>query len=627
MKAFARLAVQKDHEHGATASLLPSREKVDRVSGPDEGPRMRQTIVVAGPAGKLGAARHPTGLRPATFSLGGRRIANRARLGRERPGRQALRGALLAVLLALTWSAAAPAFAAPPADFQAYADALRKQYGIPGIAVAIVENGQTTMAQGFGVRRLGDPTPVDAMTIFPTGSTGKAFTVAALATLVDAGKLSWDDRVTDKLPGFEMYDPWVTREMTVRDLLVHHSGLGLGEGDLMAVPSSNLTRAETVERLRYLKPKTSFRSGYAYDNVLYAVAGQLIYAVSGQTWEDYMRTHVLEPAHMLDSTSDDPHRFADPDRAWPHARLNGPMRGLGDQAVLDETDDLGKNVSPAGGISASAEDMAQWIKIQLGHGAIPGGGRLYSEASAQAMWTPEVIIPIVPGPPPDTPAPGWARTLEIQSPQFEDYALGWFIRDYRGHKIIEHDGAVFGFRALIDLIPDKNIGFAVLSNAEDGVPLVAIRDQLLDHYLGEPPVDWAKTWGDYKQYQVDAALKALHAEMVQPAKVGPSLPLSSYAGDYADPWYGTVRVTPAGDKLRIDFTHSPGMVGDLTHWQYDTFMTHWDKPGIENAFVSFTLDADGKVAGATMKAVSPLADFSFDYQDLHLAPVAAAAHP
>ncbi len=526
---------------------------------------------------------------------------------------------MLKIVLALALSigaaaASVPAMAAPPADFQAYADALRKQYGIPGIAIAIVENGQTTMAQGFGVRRLGDPTPVDAKTIFPTGSTGKAFTVAALATLVDAGKLSWDDRVTDKLPGFEMYDPWVTREMTVRDLLVHHSGLGLGEGDLMAVPSSNLTRAETVERLRYLKPKTSFRSGYAYDNVLYAVAGQLIYAVSGQTWEDYMRTHVLEPARMLDSTSDDPHRFADHDRAWPHARLNGPMRGLGDQAVLDETDDLGKNVSPAGGISASAEDMAQWIKIQLGHGAVPGGGRLYSEASAKAMWTPEVIIPITPAPPP----------VEASTPQFEDYALGWFIRDWRGHKIIEHDGAVFGFRALIDLIPDKNIGFAVLSNAEDGVPLVAIRDQLLDHYLNGPPTDWAKAWGEYKQRQVDAALKALHAEMAQPAKVGPSLPLASYAGDYADPWYGTVRVTPAGgEKLRIDFTHSPGMVGDLTHWQYDTFITHWDKPGIENAFVSFTLDADGKVAGATMKAVSPLADFSFDYQDLHLSAAAA----
>jgi CubicO group peptidase (beta-lactamase class C family) len=517
----------------------------------------------------------------------------------------------LLALLAMA-AVAAPTRAAPPADFQTYVESLREAYGVPGLAIAIVEDGQTTLAQGYGVRRLGDPAPVDAKTIFPTGSTGKAFTVAALATLIDAGKLSWDDRVSDKLPGFEMYDPWVTREMTVRDLLVHHSGLGLGEGDLMAVPSSNLTRAETVERLRYLKPATSFRSGYAYDNVLYAVAGQLIDAVSGQTWEDYVRTHVLEPAHMLDSTSDDPHRFAHPDRAWPHARLNGPMRGLGDQAVLDETDDLGKNVSPAGGISSSAEDMAQWIKIQLGHGAIPQGGRLYSEASAQTMWTPEVIIPITPYPAP----------VDAATPQFLDYALGWEIRDWRGHKIIEHDGAVFGFRALVDLIPDKHIGFAVLSNAEDGVPLVAIRDQLLDHYLDGPQTDWAKAWGDYKQHQIDVALKALHAEMASPAKVGPSLPLASYAGDFADPWYGTVRVTPAGDKLRIDFTHSPGMVGDLTHWQYDTFVTHWDKPGIENAFVTFDLDANGKIASATMKAVSPLADFSFDYQDLHLTPVA-----
>ncbi len=518
---------------------------------------------------------------------------------------------LIAALGAL--GLASHAAAAPPPDLAMQADALRTAYGIPGMAIAIVENGQTTFAQGFGVRRLGDPARVDIKTIFPTGSTGKAFTTAAIATLVDAGKLSWDDRVTDKLPGFTMYDPWVTREMTVTDLLVHRSGLGLGEGDLMFAPSSNLTRAETVERLRHLRPATSFRSGYAYDNVLYAAAGQLIWAVSGQTWEDYVRTHVLIPAGMLDATADDEHRFADPDRAWPHARLNGPMRGLGDQQVLDERDDLGKGVWPAGGISASAEDMAQWLKIQLAHGAIPGGGRLYSEASAQAMWTPQVIVPVSP-----LPAP-----VEAATAQYQSYALGWFVRDYRGHQIIEHDGAVFGFRALVELIPEKNTGFAILSNAEDGVPLVALGDQLLDHYLGVPPIDWGKAWGEFKRAQVEAALKALHEQTAAAAPVGPSLPLAGYVGEYRDPWYGPVRVTLENSKLVINFTRSPGMVGDLDHVQYDTFVTRWRKPGIEPAFVTFALTADGKIAGATLKAVSPLADFSFDYQDLHLVPAEA----
>src|SRR6478752_9314883 len=212
---------------------------------------------------------------------------------------------LALIALAASW----PAFAAPPANFDARVEELRRAAEIPGVAVAIVEDGKTTLARGYGVRKLGGKQAVDADTIFMTGSTGKAVTVAALATLVDAGKLGWDDKVVDRLPGFQMYDSWVTREMTVRDLLVHRSGLGLGAGDLMFVPRSNRTRAQIVERLRYIKPATSFRSGYAYDNILYTIAGALIEAVSGQTYEAYLRQHVYKPAGLLTATSDEPTRL------------------------------------------------------------------------------------------------------------------------------------------------------------------------------------------------------------------------------------------------------------------------------------------------------------------------------
>ena len=240
---------------------------------------------------------------------------------------------LVAILALVAFSA--PLAAAPPAGLDARIEGLRAKSGVPGVAIAIVENGVSVLARGYGVRKLGAPERVDADTIFPTGSTGKAFTVAALATLVDAGKISWDDRVTNRLPGFQMYDPWVTREITIRDLLVHRSGLGLGEGDLMFVPRSNIPRAEAVRRLRYLKPATSFRSGFAYDNVLYMVAGQLIEAVTGQSWEDYVREHVLIPAGMAHSTSDSDHRFADPDRAYPHARPSSTCWGPRPRIVLD----------------------------------------------------------------------------------------------------------------------------------------------------------------------------------------------------------------------------------------------------------------------------------------------------
>src|SRR5881227_1550849 len=180
------------------------------------------------------------------------------------------------------------AVAAPPENFDDRVESLRKHVGVPGMAIAIVENGRVTLAKGYGVRELGAPEPVDADTIFPTGSTGKAFTVADLGILVDQKKIDWDDKVIDHLPEFQMYDPWVTREMTIRDLLVHRSGLGLGEGDLLFLPNSNLSRKETVRRIRFLKPATSFRSGYAYDNVLYMVAGQLVEEVTGEPWERYL---------------------------------------------------------------------------------------------------------------------------------------------------------------------------------------------------------------------------------------------------------------------------------------------------------------------------------------------------
>ncbi len=509
--------------------------------------------------------------------------------------------------------AASAGWAAPPKGFVARVDALRLRVGVPGLSIAIVEGGRTTLARGWGVRRLGGVEPVGPDTIFPTGSTGKAVTVAALATLVDAGKIGWDDRVIDRLPGFQMYDPWVTRELTIRDLLVHRSGLGLGQGDLLFVPRSNLSRAEAVRRLRFLKPVTSFRSGYAYDNVLYMVAGQLIEAVTGQSWEDYVRERVLAPAGMTRSTSDSERRFATADRAFPHARLNGGLRGAGDQAVLDEHDELARNAAPAGGLAMSANDMARWLTLQLAHGALPGGGRLFSEAAHAVMWTPETIQPIDPVP------PGFDATRAT----YALYAPGWEIQDYRGTQIVWHGGAVFGFKTAVVLIPGRNIGFAIEQNSEDGELTRGLMYELLDHYLGLPRGPWPERWIDWKRKQIADAKTALIATRATPARVGPSLDIARYAGTYADPWYGDIVVGSDGDGLTIDFRSTPRMAGRLRHHQYDTFLTAFDDPALEPAYVTFALDADGKVARVTMKAASPIADFSWDYHDLQFVPKVA----
>ncbi|MEO6199187.1 MAG: serine hydrolase [Sphingomicrobium sp.] len=518
------------------------------------------------------------------------------------------------ILLSLAFLAiASQAHAAPPSGFAGRADQIRAARGVPGMALVIVENGETTLATGLGIRKLGAPERVDADTIFPTGSTGKAFTVAALATLVDSGKIGWDDKVIDRLPGFQMYDPWVTREMTIRDLLVHRSGLGLGAGDLLFVPRSSLSRAETVKRLRYIKPATSFRSGYAYDNVLYLVAGQLIEAVTGERWEDYVVRHLFTPLGMSKSTADSEPRFAEPDRAFPHARATGQVRGTGPQILLDERDELGRNAAPAGGLAISANDMGKWLKVQLAHGTLPGGGGLFSDAQHEAMWQPTVIQPIGRLP----------AELELTQPMFDTYALGWDVRDYRGHRIVWHGGAVLGFQSVVVMIPEKNVGFAMEINSEDGEVMVGLMYELLDHYLGFANNDWPAKFAAFKQQRLAAANATLSGAQAKPAKVGPSLPLSRYAGTYADPWYGNIVVsgTPAG--LAIDFASTPRMGGRLDHWQYDTFVTRLDDRAIEPAYVTFALDADGKVSRVTMKPVSPTADFSFDYQDLDFSPVGA----
>ena len=505
------------------------------------------------------------------------------------------------------------ALASPPPHFARRVEAVRSAAGVPGMAVAIVEQGRLALAQGFGVRALGQAEKVDADTIFPNGSTGKAMTVAALAVLADEGKLSWDDKVIDHLPTFQMYDPWVTREMTIRDLLVHRSGLGLGAGDLLFVPRGALTRAESVRRLRYLKPATSFRYGFAYDNVLYMVAGQMIEAMTGQTWEQFVAARVLKPAGMLHSTSDEAVRFATANRAQPHARLDGGLRGVGTQRMLDERDELGRNAAPAGGLTVSANDMARWLTIQLQGGELPEhAGRLFSQAAHEQMWQPQVL----------QPQPELPESLKATQFLFTAYALGWDVSDYHGTRIVWHTGAVLGFLTVVALIPERQVGFSILINSEDGEAIRGLTYELLDHYLGLPHTDWSARFRADRQRRVSEALAMLKARAAAPVKVGPSLPPAGYTGTYSDAWYGNLEVSEVHGALRVDFKSTPNMAAALEHWQYDTFVTHFDDPTIEPAYVSFALDADGRVARITLKPVSPLADFSYDYQDLEFAPAA-----
>ena len=252
-----------------------------------------------------------------------------------------------AAVLTLILSAAVTLHAQtnPPADLDAYVTRAMKTFDVPGIAVAIVKDGKMVFAKGYGVRKLGDPTPVDENTLFGIGSNTKAFTAAALATLVDEGRLSWDDPVYQRLPGFQMYDPYVSHEMTIRDLLTHRSGMGLGEGDLLFWPHTTYKREEIIYRLRFMKPASSFRSKYAYDNLLYMTAGQIVPAVTGTSWDDYVREKILTPLGMKTSNVSTTQFKPGDNYAFPHSKVDGKLQVIPFQDL--------DNAGPAGSINSS----------------------------------------------------------------------------------------------------------------------------------------------------------------------------------------------------------------------------------------------------------------------------------
>ena len=498
---------------------------------------------------------------------------------------------------------------APPADLDSYVARVLKTFEVPGISVAIVKDGKVVFAKGYGVRKLGEPATVDENTLFGIGSNTKAFTSAALTTLVDEGKIAWDDPVYERLPGFEMYDPYVSHEMTIRDLLCHRSGMSLGEGDLLFWPYTTYTREEIIYRLRFMKPGSSFRSHFAYDNLLYIAAGQIIPAVTGKSWEDYIRERILVPLGMnTTNLSNGAFRPGD-NYAFPHAKLQGKTQSV-EFVNLD-------NAGPAGAINSSAAEMTKWLLLQLNHGKfVDRDGRLFSERQAREMWSAQTILPVNNYPPP----------LAELSPKFSDYALGWFLRDYRGRKMVGHSGGVQGFVSRVMLVPEENLGVVILTNAEAGGAMESILMHIVDHYLGAPATDWTAGFKSLREMQESGAAEVMKRQSgSRAADSQPSLALEKYAGKYEDAWYGSATIQMEDGKLVFRLDHTPKAVADLQHWQYDTFKAHWRDATIEDAFVTFDLKADGSIDHFTMAAVSPLADFSFDYQDLFFKPAPAAA--
>ncbi|HEX5343322.1 MAG TPA: serine hydrolase [Duganella sp.] len=501
--------------------------------------------------------------------------------------------------------AAVGAYAAPAFNLDADVNRALKTFDVPGMAIAIVKDGKVVTAKGYGVRKLGDPTPVDGKTLFEIASNSKAFTAAGLAMLVDEGKLAWDDPVTKHLPGFQMYDSYVTGQMTVRDLLVHRSGLGLGAGDLLWWPSTTFSSDDIIGKLRYIKPATSFRASYAYDNLLYIVAGKIIADKAGKPWGEAMQERILTPLGMTGTKTSVAEMLATSDYSAPHSKINDKISVVKPMPV--------PNAVGAVGINTNAEDIARWMTLLLNEGKMENGKQLFSAKQAAEMWTAQTPMRI------REPKPALAAT----KPNFFAYGLGFQLRDYKGRKIAMHGGALQGFYSTVLMVPEEKLGIAILTNAENSPAMASLYYRILDQYLKVQPTDWIKLYADQEaEMHKEELARQGKLQGARAADSKPSLPLSAYDGEYEDAWYGKVSIREEGGKRIMRFERTPDLSGELEHFQHDSFIVRWKERNFNaDAYVTFALNPDGSIERMKMEPISTETDFSYDFRDLNFTPV------
>ena len=481
-------------------------------------------------------------------------------------------------------------------------------FQVPGIAVAIIKDNEVVLSKGFGVLKHGSKEPVNADTLFGIASNTKAMTSALLAGLVDEGKLTWQTKVIDIIPEFQLPDAYVTREFTIIDLLSHNSGLGLGAGDLMIWPETTLTNQDVIKGLKYLPQVSSFRSEFAYDNLMYVIAGEIIAKLTGQPWQEVIQTRIFDRLGMNNTRA----KFSliaknNKNVARAHVPLDGELNVVGGNFL--------EQFSSAGSVASSVNDMSLWLKAQLNRGQYDVDDttlRLFSEQQSREMWQARTLLPVS------------QQTTAQDKTHFYAYALGWFVKDYHGVKVVRHTGGILGMVSKVVMVPEENLAMIILTNQQSGFALNALSQQILTEYLELPAKDWVE---HYAKLQREKTTK----KKTQLAKVAenidknstPPLSLAHYAQSYVDNWYGEITISLTNDDLVMQFTNTPALLGKLVHYQHNTFIVRWDDRTLEaDAYVNFKLNSDGSINFVTMKAVSESTDFSFDFHDLMLKPKA-----
>ena len=511
---------------------------------------------------------------------------------------------VIAVVALFSVTQAAEVRPVTASEIDALVQKAMKTFDVPGVAVAVIKDDKVIYAKGFGVRSLNTKLKVDDHTLFGIASNSKAFTAAALAMLVDEKKINWDDKVTDYIPEFKMYNPYVTSEFTIRDLLTHRSGLGLGAGDLMLWPEGiDVTRADIIHNLRFLKPTSSFRSKFDYDNNLYIVAGEVIARASGMSWEDFIQKRIFQPLGMTESyvsaqSVKDRSNIVDP-----HVEIDGKVQ------VVDAQ--IGEVANAAGGINSNLSDMSKWVRMQLNGGKYGTDQQLFTAAAQHEMWSAQTNLP-------------FSTTNNPYNTHFAAYGLGWGLSDVKGYKQVSHTGGLTGMVTQVTLIPELKLGIVVLTNQQVGAAFSSITNTIKDSYLGMPKVDRVDEYKatlsekhDEDDKKVSAVWATVQANQSNNTVYKPDP--AALAGTYRDSWFGDVEITYKDGVLNFQSKHSPRLNGDLGFYKGTTYAVKWhDRYMQADAYATFSLGVDGKPTGIKMEKISELTDFSYDFQDLDL---------
>jgi len=480
-------------------------------------------------------------------------------------------------LALMALAAAGPSLRAQTLDgYAEYVERAVADWDATGLAVAVVKDGEPLLARGFGALRLGEPGRVDEHTRFAIGSTTKAMTVAAIGMLVDEGKLGWDDPVVEHLPWFRVDDPYASRQITIRDLLTHRAGMG--NTDFLWY-ERDVSREEVVRKMALVEPAYSLRSSFIYQNIMYATAGEVVEAVSGMSWAEFVRTRIFQPLGMNETVPHLAETQGQPNVAYPHDRIDGRTEPIRNASV--------DAVDAAGSVWSSVSDMSRWLRMLLAEGVASDGTRILSDATVEEMFRPQALVP-----------PGqFYPTQQITQPSWRTYGLGWFQHDYRGHKVDFHTGSIDGMVAIAGLVRDLELGVYVLANRDHVEVRHALMYRAFDHFLGGAERDWsADLKGLYDDLAAAAEQRRAQADERRVPGTSPSLPLDDYAGRYIHPLFGSLTVSRAGDGLRADM--GPGQPGGLEHWNYDTFRLVLDARWRGTVPVTFVLGVDGAVAAA-----------------------------